>query len=203
MLVTMRWSHHPGKRHSRCATIVAMTTESLRTVRDRLSDFVDRAEREHERVVLTRNGRPPSTGRDPRSRARPQVADRLHSLDHVAAGDSLLCLRQFLPGGRIAEDVQCLLHRRQIFVADEHSGSSGPAARMIQTGLPEAAAVIEFIAGPLLQNPHRLGKQLRGELEGRYAARRGSYRIVYRINPSARQVVVLRVEHRADVYRPR
>ena len=81
---------------------------------------------------------------------------------------------------------------------------AGPTARMIQTGLPEAvaAAVIEFIAGPLLQNPHRLGKQLRGELEGRYAARRGSYRIVYRINPSARQVVVLRVEHRADVYRP-
>jgi len=35
-----------------------MTTESLRTVRDHLSDFVDRAEREHERVVLTRNGRP-------------------------------------------------------------------------------------------------------------------------------------------------
>lgn len=35
-----------------------MTTESLRTVRDHLSAFVDRAEREHERVVLTRNGRP-------------------------------------------------------------------------------------------------------------------------------------------------
>jgi antitoxin YefM len=35
-----------------------MTVESLRTVRDHLSDFVDRAEREHERVVVTRNGRP-------------------------------------------------------------------------------------------------------------------------------------------------
>jgi prevent-host-death family protein len=35
-----------------------MTTESLRTVRDHLSEFVDRAEREHERVVLTRNGQP-------------------------------------------------------------------------------------------------------------------------------------------------
>src|SRR5215475_737566 len=39
------------------ATIVAMTTESLRTVRDHLSEFVDRVEREHDRVVLTRNGR--------------------------------------------------------------------------------------------------------------------------------------------------
>lgn len=39
-------------------TIVAMTVEPLRNVRDHLSEFVDRAEREHERVVVTRNGRP-------------------------------------------------------------------------------------------------------------------------------------------------
>ena len=35
-----------------------MTTEALRTVKDRFSEFVDRVEREHERVVVTRNGRP-------------------------------------------------------------------------------------------------------------------------------------------------
>ena len=39
-------------------TIVAMTVEPLRSVRDHLSEFVDRAEREHERIVVTRNGRP-------------------------------------------------------------------------------------------------------------------------------------------------
>jgi antitoxin YefM len=39
------------------ATIVAMTTEPLRSVRDHLSELVDRVEREHERVVITRNGR--------------------------------------------------------------------------------------------------------------------------------------------------
>lgn len=38
-------------------TIVAMSTESLRTVRDRLSEFVDRAHRHHERVTITKNGR--------------------------------------------------------------------------------------------------------------------------------------------------
>jgi antitoxin YefM len=42
----------------RCGTIVAMSTEPLRNVRDRLSEFVDRVERHHERVVITRNGRP-------------------------------------------------------------------------------------------------------------------------------------------------
>lgn len=35
-----------------------MSTESLRTVKDRFSEFVDRVEREHERVTVTRNGRP-------------------------------------------------------------------------------------------------------------------------------------------------
>lgn len=40
-----------------CGTFVAMTTEALRTVKDRFSEYVDRVEREHERVVVTRNGR--------------------------------------------------------------------------------------------------------------------------------------------------
>ncbi len=34
-----------------------MATESLRTVRDHLSEVVERVERQHERVVITRNGR--------------------------------------------------------------------------------------------------------------------------------------------------
>ena len=38
------------------ATIVAMGVEPLRTVRDHLSEFVDRVEHQHERIVLTRNG---------------------------------------------------------------------------------------------------------------------------------------------------
>ena len=39
-------------------TIVAVTTDSLRNVKDRFSEFVDRVESEHERIVVTRNGRP-------------------------------------------------------------------------------------------------------------------------------------------------
>jgi len=38
------------------ATIVAMSTESLRSVRDHLSEMVDRVEHQHERVIVTRNG---------------------------------------------------------------------------------------------------------------------------------------------------
>ena len=35
-----------------------MSTESLRTVRDRFSDFVERVNGHHERIVITRNGTP-------------------------------------------------------------------------------------------------------------------------------------------------
>lgn len=42
----------------KCGTIVTMTTDSLRNVKDRFSEFVDRVDREHERIVVTRNGRP-------------------------------------------------------------------------------------------------------------------------------------------------
>ena len=77
-----------------------------------------------------------------------------------------------------------------------------PATRTIQKGLPEAvaAAVIEFLTGALVDNPHRVGKPLRGELAGIYSARRGTYRVLYRINDQAHEVVVLRIEHRRDVY---
>lgn len=37
---------------------MAITVEPVREVRDHLSDVVDRAEREHDRTVVTRNGRP-------------------------------------------------------------------------------------------------------------------------------------------------
>ena len=46
-----------GRRSRRsCATIVAVSTESLRSVRDHLSEVVDRVEHQHERVIVTRNG---------------------------------------------------------------------------------------------------------------------------------------------------
>ena len=79
-----------------------------------------------------------------------------------------------------------------------------PAIRVVQSGLPEgiAAAVIEFLTGALVENPHRVGKQLRGELAGIHSARRGTYRVLYRINEAQHEVVVLRIEHRRDVYRP-
>jgi mRNA interferase RelE/StbE len=80
-----------------------------------------------------------------------------------------------------------------------------PATRAIRSGLSEsvAAAVIEFLLGALVENPQRVGNQLRGDLAGIFPARRGTYRVLYRINEVEREVVVLRIEHRRDAYRPR
>lgn len=63
-------------------------------------------------------------------------------------------------------------------------------------------AVIEFIYGPLADNLHRLGKQLRGDFEGLWSARRADYRILYSIEEDQSGVLVVRVGHRAHIYRP-
>lgn len=80
-----------------------------------------------------------------------------------------------------------------------------PAARALSDQLPEAvaAAVIEFLATALVREPRRVGKPLRGDLAGIWSARRGTYRILYRVREDSREVVLLRIEHRRDVYRPR
>ncbi len=79
-----------------------------------------------------------------------------------------------------------------------------PAARALAERLPEpvAAAVIEFVTSTLIADPHRVGKPLRGELAGIWSARRGTYRVLYRIVEEPREVVVLRIDDRRDVYRP-
>ncbi len=66
-----------------------------------------------------------------------------------------------------------------------------------------AAAVVGFITGPLLREPRRVGKPLQRELAGRWTARRGSYRIIYRVDGDNRIVTVEDVDHRAQAYRPR
>lgn len=79
-----------------------------------------------------------------------------------------------------------------------------PARRAIADELPEAVvtAVIDFLTSALLDNPHRVGKPLRDDLDGIWSARRGTYRVLYRIHEARREAVVLRIDHRRDAYRP-
>jgi mRNA interferase RelE/StbE len=81
-----------------------------------------------------------------------------------------------------------------------------PAARRaIAERLPEAvaAAVLEFCEAALAVSPYRVGKPLFGPLAGCHGARRGTYRIVYRVQENTRTVHVLDIDHRAQIHRPR
>ena len=77
------------------------------------------------------------------------------------------------------------------------------AARALGEQLPEAvaAAAHEFITGPLLGNPHRVGKPLLPPMEPTWTARRGTYRILYLIDEERRIVTVTAIRHRSDAYR--
>ena len=64
-------------------------------------------------------------------------------------------------------------------------------------------AALSAIFGPIADNPQRLGKPLISELDGLRSARRGDYRIIYEILHDEQTVLIHRVQHRRDVYRPR
>ncbi|MFD4428081.1 type II toxin-antitoxin system RelE/ParE family toxin [Nocardia rhizosphaerihabitans] len=74
---------------------------------------------------------------------------------------------------------------------------------MLTERLPEtvAAAAFEFMTGPLLENPYRVGKRLQPPLDDRFSARRGTYRVIYRVDDKRMVVTVVDVNHRRDVYR--
>ena len=80
---------------------------------------------------------------------------------------------------------------------------AGPAARALTHSLPEkiAHAAYEFVNGPLLDDPRRVGKPLNPPLAPAYSARRGDYRILYLIDDATRTVEVTAIRRRADAYR--
>jgi mRNA interferase RelE/StbE len=79
------------------------------------------------------------------------------------------------------------------------------ASRRALTRIPEkvAAAAVEFSYGSMAANPHRVGTELKLGLEGLRSARRGDYRVVYRLDDDRRIAIIMAIEHRSDIYRPR
>ena len=75
---------------------------------------------------------------------------------------------------------------------------SRTAARHLAERLPDAAAAacMEFLFGPLAENPHRVGAALRPPFAGQWRARRSEYRVRYRIDEPERVVYVLDIDHR-------
>lgn len=78
-----------------------------------------------------------------------------------------------------------------------------PAARALAELLPEkvAVAAYEFITGPLLDDPRRVGKPLDPPMTPAWTARRGTYRILYLLDDRHHIVEVTAIRHRSDAYR--
>lgn len=72
---------------------------------------------------------------------------------------------------------------------------TSPARRALTERLPEAVAgaVINFPTTTLITDPRRVGKPLRGDLGGIWSARRGSYRVLYRLREDPREVIVVAI----------
>ncbi len=79
---------------------------------------------------------------------------------------------------------------------------SGRAERdLVRLAEKSGVACLGFVFGPLAEQPHRVGGALSGPLAGLCFARRGSYRIIYRVDDELRRVDIVHIDHRGDVYR--
>lgn len=78
------------------------------------------------------------------------------------------------------------------------------ARRALELQLPPsiAFAVWEFVSGPLVENPRRVGKPLVEPFQGDWSARRGHYRVRYQIDEEKRVVTILDIAARSDIYNP-
>ena len=191
------------------AILVAMTTADehlpLATVKNRLSEVVDRVEREHGRVVITKHGRPAAVV---------MSVEDLESLEETLSilSDPKLMRRIRKAEAEIAAgEAEELTADQALALASNRTDGRRLRSRvgtLSEAGLGEVAREGRYrrrrvhLWG-LADNPQRVGRALHLELAGLHAARRGDFRVAYRIDESLRRLTVLLIDHRADVYRRR
>lgn len=103
----------------------------------------------------------------------------------------------------IRSRLQCVRENKVYQSARYELAITGTARRQLAEILSTsiASAAYKFIISPLLENPQRVGKQLIAPLDDRHSARRGTYRMIYRIDEPQKTVTVLTVSARSDAYR--
>jgi prevent-host-death family protein len=140
---------------------VAITTDALRTVKDRFSEYVDPVEREHERVVVTRNGRPAIV------LISTEDLERLEeTIDVLSDATAMAGIAKTSPRSLAATSCAALTPCEPSAAEVTETYElvvAAPAARALAEELPEAFAhaVIDLITGPRLDDPNRVGRQLR------------------------------------------
>ncbi len=163
------------------ARVACMTTVPLAEAKNRLSEYVSDVERTHDRVTITRHGRTAAvlvSADEPLG-----VGGNSRRLDHArrAGGDRGGSGR---PGSRPGRRQRGTASPLPLWVSRRRDVRISARAERDLARLPAkvGAACLEFIFGPLADDPYRLGGVLRGQLTGLRSARRGSYRIIYGVD---------------------
>lgn len=168
-----------------------MTVLPLGEVKSHLSELVGRVHDHHERVTVTVHGRPSAVLVAPEDLRD----DKATGLIRLRAGAGRFCLS----GGTCRDDAATPVEVRGDAASAWYVLRTTPTVRRaLSETLPEAVAVAayEFMTGPLLADPYRVGKRLLPPLDDRLSARRGTYRIIYRVDDRSRVVTVVDVAHR-------
>jgi len=163
-------------------------TLPLAEIKNRLSEFVERVSSQHDRVTITRNGRPAAVLVSP---------EDLESLEETLSilGDSeeLRALQE----GRVDRDVGRVVSLEDrpaaASVSDAYQVVIAASAARDVGRLPTAVRRPILAALDALAEEPRAGKPLTGALRVLWSLRRGDYRIVYRVDDPARKVEVARV----------
>ena len=157
-------------------------------------------ERSHERVTLTRDGEP--------------VAVVISAAELAGLEDTLEMLRNPDEAAAVDEgiaDAERDSTTRTTFSPISVAAVTTPERYRVRFAsrarrdldglpLPVATAMIEHLLGPVARSPLRLGGPLRGRWEGYLSARRGGYRAIYRVDDKRRELLVVHIGPRADVY---
>ena len=65
----------------------------------------------------------------------------------------------------------------------------------------DAKKIVEKVKTHLLLDPTKFGMPLKGTLKGFYRYRVGNYRVIYAIDFKEREILMLFINHRKDIYR--
>lgn len=188
-----------------------MTTIPLTDAKARLNELVEETARTHERITITRHGRP----------AVMLIAvEDLEAMEETMFWQAQPTVHEDIESGRAAARPSCTtkpmsgVATASVAVGEwpaqkaaSRPGPSGLLSPLSVTStrprLASRPAIIEFLYGPLADNSHRVGKPLRDDLAGSFGARRGSYRVLYDIDDDEREVRVFRIASRSTSYRRR
>ena len=194
-----------------------METIPITEAKARIAELADRVAREHDHFTITRNGRA-----DVMLISVTEYESMQETLDILSDDEALADLRQSREDFAAGDTFDAAAGPRRTGAATARNivtsnpPAPGPEAerpytvifsrqarRNLHENLPldVAAAAMETIDGPLTTSPHRVGKPLDEPFDGYHSARRGTYRIIYRINEDKHTVEIHSIRHRRDSYR--